>query len=141
MKQNQLNPLNVNTISALRRLRMRHLELLCLLREEATVSDAAMKLNLTQPAVSKMITEIESVCKSTLFTRGRTGITVNEKGNVLIQQACDMVQGLDRCLAEINTLEEGATGLLRLGSFSTTNIFPRLVINLLKIIKHCIEFS
>lgn len=132
MKQNQLKPLNTNTLTALRRLRMRHLELLCHLSAETTVSGAAKKLNLTQPAVSKMITEIESVCKSVLFTRGRTGIAINEKGKLLIHQACDMVQSFDRCLAEISTLEEGAIGLLRMGSFSTTSIFPRLVINLVK---------
>jgi hypothetical protein len=53
MNQIQLKLISVNTIAALRRLRMRHLELLCHLNEETTVSAAATKLNLTQPAVSK----------------------------------------------------------------------------------------
>jgi DNA-binding transcriptional LysR family regulator len=132
MNQIQLKLISVNTIAALRRLRMRHLELLCHLNEETTVSAAATKLNLTQPAVSKMITEIESICKATLFRRGRTGISANDKGKLLIRQACDMVQKFDRSLVEINTLEDGATGLLRMGSFSTTSIFPKLVTELMK---------
>ena len=111
---------------------MRHLELLCHLKEESTVSSAAMKLNLTQPAVSKMITEIETICHAALFTRGRTGISANEKGTLLIRQACDMVQSFDRSLLEIKALEDGASGLLRMGSFSTTSIFPKLVTNLMK---------
>ncbi|MCF8181390.1 MAG: LysR family transcriptional regulator [Burkholderiaceae bacterium] len=132
MNQLEMKQMNPNTLSALRRLRMRHLELLCHLSEETTVSAAATRLNLTQPAVSKMITEIESVCNAALFTRGRTGITANDKGFLLIQTACDMVQSLDRSLSEIQTLEDGATGLLRMGSFSTTSIFPRLVTNVIK---------
>ncbi len=121
-----------NTLSALRRLRMRHLELLCHLSDAATVSAAASKLNLTQPAVSKMISEIETVSKAVLFTRGRTGIQPNVKGALLIRQACDMVQSLDRCFSEINTIEEGSSGLLRMGSFSTTSIFPKLVVDVIQ---------
>lgn len=121
-----------NTLSALRRLRMRHLELLCHLSDATTVSAAASKLNLTQPAVSKMISEIETVSKAVLFTRGRTGIQPNVKGALLIRQACDLVQSLDRCFSEINSIEEGSSGLLRMGSFSTTSIFPKLVVDVIQ---------
>jgi DNA-binding transcriptional LysR family regulator len=127
---------NPNTHLALRKLRMRHLELLCHLSEQSTVSAAATRLNLTQPAVSKMITEIESVCKVDLFTRGRTGIVANDKGSILIHQACDIVQSFDRSLSEIKTLADGASGLLRMGSFSTTSIFPRLVTHVIKNLPH-----
>ena len=136
MNQLEMNQMNANTLLALRRLRMRHLELLCHLSEETTVSAAAIRLNLTQPAVSKMITEIESVCNVALFTRGRTGITANDKGSLLIRKACDMVQSLDRSLSEIQTLEDGASGLLRMGSFSTTSIFPKLVTHVVKKLPH-----
>lgn len=127
---------NPNTRLALRKLRMRHLELLCHLSEQSTVSAAAARLNLTQPAVSKMVTEIESVCKVDLFTRGRTGIVANDKGSILIRQACDIVQSLDRSLSEIKTMTDGASGLLRMGSFSTTSIFPKLVTHVIKKLPH-----
>jgi DNA-binding transcriptional LysR family regulator len=132
MDQFKFKPMTPNTLSALRRLRMRHLELLCHLSEASTVSAAASKLNLTQPAVSKMISEIESVSKAALFTRGRTGVQPTIQGALLIRQACDMVQSLDRCFSEINSIEEGASGLLRMGSFSTTSIFPKLVIDVIQ---------
>lgn len=132
MEQFKFKPMTPNTLSALRRLRMRHLELLCHLSEATTVSAAAGKLNLTQPAVSKMISEIESVSKAVLFTRGRTGIQPTIQGALLIRQACDMVQNLDRCFSEINSVEEGSSGLLRMGSFSTTSIFPRLVVDVIQ---------
>ncbi|PVE08720.1 LysR family transcriptional regulator [Limnohabitans sp. Rim28] len=132
MEQFKFKPITPNTLSALRRLRMRHLELLCHLSEATTVSAAAGKLNLTQPAVSKMISEIESVSKAALFTRGRTGIQPTIQGALLIRQACDMVQSLDRCFSEINSIEEGSSGLLRLGSFSTTSIFPKLVVDVIQ---------
>jgi DNA-binding transcriptional LysR family regulator len=132
MNQFKFKPMTPNALSALRRLRMRHLELLCHLNEATTVSAAAGKLNLTQPAVSKMISEIESVSKAVLFTRGRTGIQPTIQGALLIRQACDMVQSLDRCFSEINSIEEGSSGLLRMGSFSTTSIFPRLVVDVIQ---------
>lgn len=132
MDQFKFKPMTPNTLSALRRLRMRHLELLCHLSEATTVSAAANKLNLTQPAVSKMISEIESVSKAALFTRGRTGVQPTIQGTLLIRQACDMVQSLNRCFSEINSIGEGASGLLRMGSFSTTSIFPKLVIDVIQ---------
>ena len=51
----------------LRRLRLRHLELLTVLRDLPTVRGAARRLNLSQPAVSKMLREIEDV-------RGKLGL-------------------------------------------------------------------
>jgi DNA-binding transcriptional LysR family regulator len=72
------------------------------------------------------------VSKAVLFTRGRTGIQPTIQGALLIRQACDMVQSLDRCFSEINSIGEGASGLLRMGSFSTTSIFPKLVIDVIQ---------
>jgi DNA-binding transcriptional LysR family regulator len=43
-----------------------------------------------------------------------------------------MVQSLDRCFSEVNSIEEGASGLLRMGSFATTSIFPKLVIDVIQ---------
>jgi choline dehydrogenase-like flavoprotein len=51
----------------LRRLRMRHLELLELLGEERTVRAAAARMALTQPALSKMLREIEDCFVASMF--------------------------------------------------------------------------
>ena len=43
-----------------RKLRLRHLELLVALSETATMRGASARLHLSQPAISKMLGEIES---------------------------------------------------------------------------------
>ncbi|MBM3353812.1 MAG: LysR family transcriptional regulator [Betaproteobacteria bacterium] len=60
--------------AVLRRLRLRHLELLTVLRDQPTVRGAARRLSLSQPAVSKMLREIEDVFGARLFDRSRSGV-------------------------------------------------------------------
>ncbi|TAM53956.1 MAG: LysR family transcriptional regulator, partial [Burkholderiaceae bacterium] len=52
-----------------RRLRLRHLELLVALAEAGTMRGAAERLHLSQPAISKMLNEIESGFGVRLFDR------------------------------------------------------------------------
>jgi len=61
-------------------MRLRHLELLTVLHELPRVRAAARRLNLSQPAVSKMLREIEQVFGAPLFERSRTGVTPNALG-------------------------------------------------------------
>ncbi len=118
------------TRGALRSLRLRHIELLSLLGHVPTVNAAAMQMHLSQPAVSKMVSELERICQTKLFTRGRRGIEATPQGTVLIRYANEMVGCLDRAQSEISTLDDGAAALLRIGSFSTTSVLPRLVTEL-----------
>ena len=50
-----------------RRLRLRHLELLVALADERTMRAAAARLHLSQPALSKMLGEIEAGFQARLF--------------------------------------------------------------------------
>ncbi len=57
-----------------RTLRLRHLELLVVLSETTTMRDAATRLHLSQPAISKMLGEIERCFGARRFERSHQGI-------------------------------------------------------------------
>lgn len=107
---------------ALRRLRLRHLELLTVLREQQTVRGAARRLNLSQPAVSKMLREIEDVFGAPLFERSRTGVTPNALGQAAIRRATVICNEVAVAEEEVSALRSGASAVLRIGTFSITSI-------------------
>ena len=113
---------------ALRRLRLRHLEMLHILGGVATVRQAAERLNLSQPAVSKMLQEVESVCGTSLFNRGRRGIEANAQGRLLIRHSGFIIQQLQAAGQQVSAMEAGASGLLRIGSFSTDSLLPQAIV-------------
>ena len=119
------------TRALLRRLRFRHLELLDVLGRTPTFSAASVLLNLSQPAVSKMIGEMEVLCDAPLFVRGRTGIGPTPQGLALMRHAAAMVSSLDSAAQEIQAIAQGSSGLLRIGAYSTTSVVPRMVVGLL----------
>ncbi len=116
---------------AMRRLRLRHVELLLILGEVATVRSAAVRLNLSQPAVSKMIGEIEAICALPLFLRSRRGLETLPAGRVMIGHARAIHQQLASADATLGAMRRGFGSLLRIGSFSTTAVLP-LAITLMR---------
>ena len=124
------DPVDVLTGKALRRLRLRHLELLKILGTVSTVHMAATHMSLSQPAVSKMIGEMEDVIGMRLFTRGRRGIEANAQGRLLMRHAGFMINHLQAASDEIGAMRLGASGLLRVGSFQTTVLLPLAITHL-----------
>jgi DNA-binding transcriptional LysR family regulator len=110
------------TNRVLRRLRMRHLELLQLLGEFGTVSEAAERLNLSQSAVSKMLAEMERAFDTPLFTRSKRGVEPTQQGRAVIQGAGVLVNDLLSIEERLVALAHGATDILRVGAFSTVSL-------------------
>lgn len=66
------------------RLRMRHLVLVKRLAELGSMRKAAESLNVTQPAASAMLKEVESQLGIALFARNRTGVTPTDGARALL---------------------------------------------------------
>ncbi len=109
---------------ALRRLRMRHFELLHLLGREGSVRAAARQMALTQPAVSKLLQEIEGCFDAMLFDRTSSGVVPNAAGEHLIAHATQWLNQLERSGEDVSRLSHGAAVTLRVGTFS---VLPRMV--------------
>lgn len=113
-----------------RRLRLRHLELLVALEENRTMRAAAGRLNLSQPAVSKMLAEAEDALGARLFERSPQGVLATAAGAAAVHRARVALGELAHAQEEIAAISSGASAVLRVGAFSVTAAVPAAVVRL-----------
>ncbi|QDL36154.1 LysR family transcriptional regulator [Rhodoferax sediminis] len=111
-----------------RRLRLRHLELLVALAETGSTRGAADRLHLSQPAISKMLNEIEGGFGARLFDRSHQGVQANAFGAAAVYRARVILSELARAQDEIDALRAGASAVLRVGAPSVTVTVPAAVV-------------
>lgn len=97
------------------RLRLRHLPLLLALARQRSVSRVAAELNLSQPAVTKTLREIEDIFMVPLFTRTRRGLEPTPTGRAVLAHARLTLADADALGRELAAIEAGLSGRLRLG--------------------------
>lgn len=113
-----------------RRLRLRHFELLVRLAEAGTTRGAAQRLNLSQPAVSKMLSEIEDAFGARLFERSRQGVRPNAFGTAAMHHARIVLGELSRAGDELEAMRSGASAMLRVGTPSVMATVPAAIVEL-----------
>lgn len=109
---------------------MRHLELLDALGETLNIHQAAPRLNLTQPAVSKLLKEIEDIYSTQLFERHPRGVVPTAAGNAVIRWARLTLHNIGESIAESHLIAGGAIGRVRIGAQSVA--IPMLVTRVLE---------
>lgn len=113
-----------------RRLRLRHLELLVVLAETGTMRGAAARLHLSQPAISKMLVEAEEALGAPLFERSRQGVHTTPIGTAAVHRARVVLGELSHAHDEAEAMRSGASAVLRVGTFSVTAAVPAAVVTL-----------
>jgi DNA-binding transcriptional LysR family regulator len=113
-----------------RRLRLRHFELLTLLAQERTVRAAARRMALTQPAISKMLKEIEDCFGTPLFERSRTGVMPNAAGERLIRHAVLAINETRSLGEEVDAIAGHGASTLRVGTLPMTPRIPEAIARL-----------
>src|SRR2546422_680992 len=86
------------------RLKTRQLLLLVALAEEGNIHRAAQVLNMTQPAASKLLKDLEDVLEVSLFDRLPRGMRATWYGEVMIRHARVALASLNQALAEEPTV-------------------------------------
>lgn len=76
------------------RLRIRHLQCLAAIAEEAHLGRAAEKLHVSQPAVSKTLAELEGLLGFRLFQRGRMGAALTREGQAFLPHAVTVLDAI-----------------------------------------------
>src|SRR5215213_6962522 len=76
------------------RLRFRHLELIRSLGATGSLCKTASALNLSQPAISKALVEIESSFGFNLFERSPAGVTLTPRGQAILEGATLLLNSL-----------------------------------------------
>lgn len=113
-----------------RRLRLRHVELLVALDEAGTMRAAATRLHLSQPAISKMLLEAEDALGARLFERSRQGVHATAAGAAAVHRARVVLGELAHARDEVDAIRSGASAVLRVGTFSVTAAVPAAVVRL-----------
>lgn len=95
---------------------IRHLRLVQAVAEHKSLSAAAVKLYLTQSALSHQLKELESHYRTSFFSRVGKKMLPTPAGERLLRSASLILGELDKADAEIRSLARGETGLLRLST-------------------------
>jgi DNA-binding transcriptional LysR family regulator len=116
-------------------LRLRDLEVLLAVAAAGSMQRGAKDVQLTQPAVSKIIREIESVFGTPLFVRSKRGVTLTECGETLAERARYLLNDFDRTQAEVRAIGNGTIGSLRIGAppVVESTLIPKCLLALRKI--------
>jgi len=84
--------------------------------ELGSISVAAEKLHITQPALSKSIQQLESAIGAKLFERGARGVVATPYADILARRVRLMDAEYRHALAEIDISRGGGHGLIRVGA-------------------------
>jgi DNA-binding transcriptional LysR family regulator len=98
-----------------RRLRVRDLQIFLTVIECGSMAKAAMRLGITQPAVSEIIAGLESTFGVRLFDRSPRGIEATLYGRALLDRALTVLDELKQGAEDIAFLADPTVGELRIG--------------------------
>ncbi|WP_334051552.1 LysR family transcriptional regulator [Burkholderia cepacia] len=116
------------------RLRLRHLQVLLSLAGTGNLSQSAVALATTQPALSKWLKELEEDVGLPLFERHARGLRPTAYGEALIEHARRVEAQLDVARDDMAALREGGSGLVTIGTsgVAAADTVPLAVSQLLK---------
>lgn len=125
--------MSLNKLPALHNwLRLRHLQLIATLADTGNMHATAQQMGLSQPAVSKMLREIEQMLGFQLFDRQPRELVATEMGVAVIAYARRTLNDSQHFSQELETLRQGGYGHLRVGAIfaATAQAVPRALLQL-----------
>lgn len=101
----------------------------CAIVEEGNISQAAARLSMAQPALSKQMKKLEGSLNVQLFERGSRRIRLTEAGRLLYERLQQILGMVDGTVQEIAAIGSGVAGSLTLGTVTTSGaiLLPNLV--------------
>lgn len=113
-----------------RHLRLRDLHVFATVAKEGSMARAAQRLGITQPAVSKVIADLEYTLKARLLDRGSRGVELTAYGRALLRRGTAAFDELKQSVMDIDFLSDPASGELRIGcseAIADANLPPILL--------------
>lgn len=97
--------------------------------EEHNITAAAQKLYISQPALSRMILDLENNLGTSLFIRNRGNLQLTQAGEVYLRGCQDVLAISKSVLKEISDLSDSRSGKITLGLTSLTGefLFPAIL--------------
>ena len=104
------------------RLKTRQLLLLVALDEEGNIHRAAQVLNMTQPAASKLLKDLEDVLEVPLFERLPRGMRPTWYGETMIRHARVALSSLNQAHDELEAIKAGRFGQVSFGAITAPGL-------------------
>jgi DNA-binding transcriptional LysR family regulator len=101
------------------RLKTRQLLLLVALAEEGNIHRAALVLNMSQPAASKLLKDLEDVLEVSLFERLPRGMRPTWYGETMIRHARVALASLNQAHDELQAAKAGQFGQVSIGAITS----------------------
>lgn len=101
-----------------RGIKLRQLALLVAVGEGGQLGRGAAVLNMTQPAASRMLADLERIVGARLTQRHSRGVSLTPAGARLAERARAMLRDLGLAGREVRDLDRGRLGTVNLGSVS-----------------------
>ncbi|EPO0351900.1 LysR substrate-binding domain-containing protein [Klebsiella pneumoniae] len=111
------------------RIRLRHLHTFVAVAQQGTLGRAAETINLSQPALSKTLNELEQLTGTRLFERGRLGAQLTLVGEQFLTHAVKVLDALNSAGQALNRKEGLNNDIVRIGALPTAalGILPTVI--------------
>ena len=111
------------------RIRLRHLHTFVAVAQQGTLGRAAETLNLSQPALSKTLNELEQLTGTRLLERGRLGAQLTLVGEQFLTHAVKVLDALNTAGQALNRKEGLNSDIVRIGALPTAalGILPSVI--------------
>src|SRR4051812_9802740 len=103
-----------------RRMKLQDVHILMTVVQSGSMRKAAQSLNITQPAISRSIAELEHALGVRLLERHRRGIEATEYGRALLDCGVAVFDDLRQGVKKIEFLADPTTGQVRIGNTLTS---------------------
>jgi DNA-binding transcriptional LysR family regulator len=105
---------------------LRHLRYFVAVAEERHFTRAAERLGIKQPPLSLQIKQLEQELGTPLFRRLTRGVELTEPGTLLLDEARQILEQVERTKANVQNRARGETGHIRVGFVGVTYFHPRV---------------
>jgi DNA-binding transcriptional LysR family regulator len=97
--------------------------------QEGNINKAAMRLNMSQPAASRLLRDLEEIVGADLFDRLPRGVRANWYGETMIRHARNALMSLNEAAGEIESIKSGCSGVVSVGAIPgpAISLVPRAV--------------
>ncbi len=111
------------------RIRLRHLHTFVAVAQQGTLGRAAETLNLSQPALSKTLNELEQLTGARLFERGRLGAQLTLPGEQFLTHALKILDALNHAGQALNRKPDEDCDVVRVGALPTAalGVLPAVI--------------
>ena len=108
---------------------LKQLRIFSAVARELSFTRAAGCLNITQPAVSSQIQQLEDSISLVLFDRFGRSIRLSEAGIKLLEYTGEIERTLDKADETFSALKNMDAGILKVAAFNTVNYFGGSLVN------------